>query len=58
MCFHKWTKWESYVWEGTVTRSPIWSKNERAITSEISQKRQKRKCKKCGYEEDRLVREG
>lgn len=51
MCwlFHKWTKWEQYLWHGFVYAKPD---NQRL---EVNERRQKRHCEKCGYEEERLV---
>jgi len=49
-CFiwHDWSKWEQYLWEGSV-RHP--NKYE-GKPIEISENRQKRKCVKCGKVED------
>ena len=51
MCwpFHDWDKWEQYQWRGT----KYWGKPIR-----ISERRERRHCKKCGKEQDRLVRSG
>jgi len=56
MClFHKWSKWEQYTWEGTVYHGIIAPKEMRGKPFQVSEKRQRRKCEKCGYEQDREV---
>ena len=46
---HKWSKWEQYEykWQEVNGKKPM---SVRCV-----EKRQKRKCKKCGKEQDRLV---
>ncbi len=50
MCWHKWTKWETYIKEGTMQRTP--SSKEMLPYSE---KRQVRTCVKCGRKQDRKI---
>ena len=55
-CFlmHNWGKWEQYV-ENSGTAVSVWGK---AAGQEIpyTDKRQKRKCKRCNKAQDRLVK--
>jgi len=48
MCWHKWTKWEQYDYEGFITSQ--WGK---PCNPEIpfTERRQKRHCIKCNKEE-------
>jgi len=48
--FHKWTKWKTYIQEGTTQRHPF----SREMLP-YSEKRQKRVCEKCGLEQDREI---
>lgn len=53
---HKWTKWAQYDWRGRVfgTRlAPLQTEG-----APISERRQRRHCTRCGYEQDMLVRNG
>jgi hypothetical protein len=47
MCWHKWTKWEQYLWEGEVR-----TRENPTIAIPSEKHRQKRNCIKCGIEED------
>ncbi len=46
MCWHKWGKWEQYLWIGKI-RKPG---DDRVYPAEI--RRQKRKCIKCSKAQD------
>ncbi len=50
MCWHKWTKWETYIVTGTIQKHPFSSE-----MLPYAEKRQKRVCEKCGFEQDREV---
>jgi hypothetical protein len=47
-CWHKWSKWESYLWEGTIQKG-----NDPKRPFE--ERRQKRSCMTCGHEQDEKV---
>ena len=47
MCWHKWSKWEQYLWTGEVRRA-----SNPTIAIPCERRRQKRKCIKCGEEQD------
>ena len=51
MCwlFHKWTRWEQYTWHGIKYLFPD------AKPIEITERREKRNCLRCGREQDRKV---
>lgn len=50
MCWHKWSKWEQYVESGTMQSHPF-SK----VMLPYAEHRQRRKCQKCGKEQDERV---
>ena len=50
MCWHKWAKWEQYLYEGVVTSQ--WGKAVNIVFNEL---RQKRTCLKCGTMQDEKV---
>ena len=56
MCFHRWSKWESYeekyYWQPGITFPEEYRKN----TYKGLQIRQKRQCKKCKKIQDKLIR--
>lgn len=47
MCWHEWSKWEQYLCEGHIQKT--WGSAEMIP---CTQRRQKRKCLKCGKVED------
>lgn len=49
MCWHKWTKWEQYVWTGEVRKL----ETDRIFPCEYH--RQKRHCIKCGKEQNERI---
>ena len=49
MCWHKWSKWEQYIESGETKFT--WQKEYYPFM----EKRQKRHCIKCGYEQDEEV---
>lgn len=50
MCWHKWTKWVPYLWEGV--KYPIFGERKPIPCNE---QRQKRHCEKCGKVQDEMV---
>ena len=52
---HKWTKWELYDWVGVVYPGRIAPESMQGKPVEVSEKRQRRHCEKCGYNQDVLV---
>lgn len=53
---HKWGKWEQYVWDGFIVMTGLLvPKDQQGVQMPISEMRQKRICKKCGYmQEEKL----
>lgn len=56
--FHRWTKWEPYDWRGFQYPLRLLSDTSKQEPREISMRRQRRHCEKCGKEQDELVRNG
>ncbi len=50
ICWHKWSKWKTYIVRGTAQRHPF-SKE----MLPYSERRQRRECEKCGFEQDREI---
>lgn len=51
MCWHKWSKWEQYRWEGK--RQANFTSLEMLLP--CSENRQRRRCLKCNKVEDELI---
>jgi len=51
MCWHKWSKWETYKCE----MNRYIYRTDKTFT--YMETRQRRKCEKCGYTQDKEVRE-
>jgi len=49
--FHEWTKWQQYNESGTCVGGLFGPKEPQPYT----ERRQRRKCEKCGKEQDELV---
>ena len=57
--FHKWSKWEEYNHRYSGAYYGFWIPEEqRGVTREFSDLREKRVCEVCGKTQDRLIREG
>ena len=57
MCiFHKWSKWEQYVFSYTLVRTGIFTPvTEIGKEYDVEEMRQKRKCEKCGKMQDEKI---
>ena len=50
MCWHKWTKWEQYIFNGEIQANCV-----STIMLPVTERRQRRRCVKCGKEQDAMV---
>jgi hypothetical protein len=56
MClFHKWSKWEQYIWQGVVYPGRLAPKEIQGKAIETTEKWQRRQCQKCGYLQEKEV---